>query len=104
LSQITNRPAVRVAAATNAANEKVYINWGIALRRLNRPAEAFEQFSTAVRINPNSADAHYNLALLLSEANQINPARAESNKALQCDPKHGKAKALLDRLNAAKKE
>ena len=37
-----------------------YTNWGVALARLGKRAEAIERYQQALRLKPDNADAHTN--------------------------------------------
>ena len=50
-----------VAASDNAT---AHYNLGVALQDLGRREQAIQAYQTAVRVDPEFADAHYNLAQL----------------------------------------
>lgn len=59
----------------------VYLIYGIYLHRKKNYQAALEQYQTAIRLMPDSADAHYNLGLLYVALNQLGPARDEAERA-----------------------
>ena len=48
--------------------------------------KAIDHFHTAIRINPNLADAHFNLALALHRLNRNAEALPEIERALEMNP------------------
>jgi Flp pilus assembly protein TadD len=66
---------------------------GVALHRLGRYQEAEQRYREAIDIDPENADAHFNLAALL----QANPDAAEPlvRRALKINPRFPGARALL---------
>ncbi|PYL21843.1 MAG: serine/threonine protein kinase, partial [Verrucomicrobia bacterium] len=68
---------------------------GIALGRLGRFPEAIDQLHQALRLNPNSADAHSNLALALLASGKARDSIPEFEAALRLNPElHGAADNL----------
>lgn len=68
---------------------------GIALERAARPQESIAAFHEAVRLNPQSAEAHLGLGRVELNEKQIQPAISELNEVLRLDTKSRQARALL---------
>jgi Tfp pilus assembly protein PilF len=58
-------------------------------------SRANDEFAEAVRLQPNSALAHYNLGLLLRQRGRNDEAAREFRKALDLDPKFSPAREAL---------
>jgi tetratricopeptide (TPR) repeat protein len=65
------------------------INYGIALQKAGRLDEAVEQYNVALRAEPNSAKAHYNLAGVLLAQDKIDDAAEHFAQALRIEPQAG---------------
>jgi Flp pilus assembly protein TadD len=61
-------------------------NLGRALERQGRFEEARREFTEAVRLNPDYAEAHSNLGLILGSQGRFAEARAEFSEALRLKP------------------
>ncbi len=70
-----------------------------ALLRENRLEEALALQQEAVKITPDSADVHHNLALILSSLGQQEEARTEVARALELDEELTAAQRLREELN-----
>jgi tetratricopeptide (TPR) repeat protein len=57
---------------------------------------AIESYQTAIRINPNFADAHYGLGLALKQQNQKSAAIAQFQKARSVYQQQGNTKTVAD--------
>jgi len=83
---------------------------GLALDRAGKPSEALAAFQEAIRLNPNSAEAHLHLGKMELGLSHVNEAIADLHEALRLDPGNTQAKRLLsqayrragDAKNAAK--
>ena len=73
----------------------VQTNWGVALLRLNQPAEAYTHLRVADRLAPDAFDPHFNLGLLLMSAGQPAASAAELEAALRIDPTSRRARDAL---------
>ena len=74
---------------------------GLALRRLNRLAEARAEFETALRLNPPDYKAHGNLGFVALEEGDLVAARLHFENALRLNPDDPMARAgLADITNA----
>ena len=62
-----------------------YLNLAIAQQSLNQPDQAETNAREALRIDPKLAPAHYRLASILEDKNQLQPAIEELNHAVQLD-------------------
>ena len=79
-----------MAAAQDPVSEQS-LERGVELLRQTRPAEAEQIFLRLVRLDPDSAAAHYYLALSRSEQGRMDEARAEFEQVLRIDPRHADA-------------
>jgi tetratricopeptide (TPR) repeat protein len=68
---------------------------GLALDREGKRPEALGAFQAAVRLNPNSAEAHLHLGKTEFVMGQPHPAIAELQETLRLDPGNNQAKRLL---------
>lgn len=62
--------------------------------------EAIAAYRRIVDITPNSAEAHYNLALALEENGALEDALAELRKVVELDPKHPDGHYALGRVQS----
>jgi Flp pilus assembly protein TadD len=83
----TEYPALELAAGANS-NAKMHNDEGIKQYNGGYPEEAEKHFSEAVKADPKSAEAHYNLALSLDSVGQHKDAAAEFKKALDLGAKN----------------
>jgi Tfp pilus assembly protein PilF len=79
-----------MAAAQDPVSEQS-LERGIELLHETRPAEAEQIFVRLVRLDPNSAAAHYYLALSRAEQGRMDEARTEFEQVLRIDPQHADA-------------
>jgi tetratricopeptide (TPR) repeat protein len=108
--------AEEAAAELGDAEKKLGPNFlisyfrGLAFDRLGKPAEALPAFQQAVRLDSNSAEAHFNLGKTQFALGHLNEAVAELQQALRLNPGDKQATRLLsqayrragDPINAAK--
>ncbi len=78
-----------------------YINWGNALRSMERPEEAIGMYEEAKRRDPNFADVYYNWGNALRDLKRPEEAISKYQEALRRDPDiadayNGWANAQLD--------
>jgi tetratricopeptide (TPR) repeat protein len=84
-----------------AAKQKLGANFlisyfqGLALDRAARPAEALSAFQDAIRLSPNSSDAHLGLGKTELATGRISDAIAELQETLRLSPGNVQAKRLL---------
>jgi hypothetical protein len=74
---------------------------GVALAGRGQLDAAIPHFERAADRPDLAADMHYNIGLAQSLSGRREEARRELRVALALDPKHGRARALLGRLDAA---
>jgi len=67
----------------------------LALDRAARPAEAIAAFREAIRLNPNSSEAHLGLGKTELALGRISDATAELQKTLRLSPGNMQAQGLL---------
>jgi tetratricopeptide (TPR) repeat protein len=73
----------------NPNSPETYNSFGNLLGRENKPDEAVRQFEQALRLRPDFAVAHYNLALALKSMGRHAEAAHEFEQAKRLDPRLG---------------
>jgi len=71
---------------------------GVALGRLNKPADAIESFDIAIQLKPDLAEAYSNRAASLLDLAHFDRARADCEHALKLNPNLPVAHAMLGAL------
>jgi len=64
----------------------LYTEPELLLKDINRIKDAEKEYRIAIKLNPDYADAHFNLALVLFFTNRVEEANLEYNKALKLSP------------------
>ena len=77
--------------ANAPANERAWMNLGIAQAELGQSDEAMSRFEKALAINPIYAEAHFNLAKTLADRGQLDRAIDEYGKAAAIKPDYADA-------------
>jgi len=72
---------------------------GLALVMLDRAAEARAELEEARRLDPASASACLNLAVLEAQEGRLDAARALAREALRLQPDYPQARGLLQTLD-----
>jgi tetratricopeptide (TPR) repeat protein len=86
----------RHAVAVTRENWLAHVNLGVALKEAGKSREEeMEQYRQALRIRPNCAEAHHNLAAALWEAGEREQAVAHWSEALRLRPQYEEAHASL---------
>ena len=100
MAQLTRALTNLAAAANSAPNEPRYrAYYGKALAASSKTQRMAEtEFQAAIRLEPNNAAYHLMLAQLYYDLTFFKRARAEAARALELDPKHPDAKALLRKM------
>jgi len=80
-------PALELSAGANS-NAKMHNDEGIKEYKGGSPEKAEMHFSEAVKADPKSAEAHYNLALSLDSVGKHRDASSEFKKALDLGSKN----------------
>src|SRR5437764_10775770 len=73
-------------AADLPSSLRAHVNYATALQEAGRADQAADEFSTALRFNPDSAKTHVSLATVLMERGNLEDAQAHFDKALRIDP------------------
>ena len=73
-----------IAADSNNADARMLLGTTLILEGVR--GESVEQLTEAVRLRPNSANAHNQLGMAFSRFLDVRPAREEFEKALELDP------------------
>jgi Flp pilus assembly protein TadD len=78
----------------NPTNAHAHVQLGKALAAIGKNQESIAHLRTAVAIDPNEEEGHYNLGFILMDAN---PAAAitEFQQAIRINPDHFKARSNL---------
>lgn len=66
-----------------------------ALDEQGKRKEAIETYRAGVKLNPDIALLHYNLAISLRRAGEPAQAKSEAERAVRCDPRHASSHAVL---------
>jgi tetratricopeptide (TPR) repeat protein len=85
----------RKAVAAKPDSVTALINLGAALTQTGDLTGAAEQFETAIRLEPEKGNAHYNLAVILARQNRHDEAITHLQAALKADPGDVAARNLL---------
>ncbi len=88
----------RIATVLAPDMAAAQLRLGTTLLFLNRAKDAVIPLQDAVRLDPQSAEAHRNLALALAGSGQFDEARAQGEEALRLDPSDRKMRAFLNAL------
>lgn len=75
-----------------------YLNLGITLQLMDRPAEAAANLREAIRLDPKLAQAYFQLGNVLEQTNQLQSARAQFRLAAQIDPDYAEPHFALARI------
>jgi len=67
------------------------VNLGIVLQKQGKLSEAMAHYSEALRVDPNHAGAHYDLATALSSLGRTDEALAQYDEAVRLDAKFAQA-------------
>lgn len=74
---------------------------GLALHRSGAVAEAAARYAAVLRADPDNVDANYYLAAVHCQQGRFDDGAAYARKALDRDPRHGRAHVLLGRALSA---
>lgn len=80
------------------------LNRGTELLGQGKISEAIELYQTAIKLNPEDEDAHYNLAIALGRHGQHDAAIKEYQEALRIYPDYTEAHINLGNLLVARKQ
>jgi tetratricopeptide (TPR) repeat protein len=78
-------------AARRPGNAYAQGNYGFALERAGRTAEAKDRFEAAIRLKPDYAQAHFNLGVVLAGESRLGAAIEEYRLALRFEPDYADA-------------
>ncbi len=88
-----------IAMDANAAAARM--DFAVYLARHGRPVEALRQMLACTAANPDNAEAHYRLGLILNELGQGMPALRALEKAVKLDPQHERARGAHEEMRRA---
>ena len=77
------------------ASPRVFSNYGVILRELGNFKEAESSTRKAIQLNPNFADAHYNLGNILKDLGNLKEAELSTRKAIKLNPNFAQAHSNL---------
>ena len=77
-------------------DERVFSNYGVLLRQLEKLQEAEIFYRKAITLTPDYAEAYYNLGNLLLELSKVQEAKKTLQKAIELKPDFVAAKISLE--------
>ncbi|GAB4030651.1 MAG: hypothetical protein Fur0012_06930 [Elusimicrobiota bacterium] len=83
-----------ITGSLNLSASQALLNLGVAYEKNGLPKESEQTYLKALRINPNLAQAHFNLAVLYWNRDRAR-ARTELYETLRIDPSHQQAQYYL---------
>lgn len=90
----------RRATESKPGNPRGWVNFASALVDEGKSAAAVDAATHALAVRPHFADAHYVRALALVQLGYFDAAHDDVVAALEIDPSHAQARAMLDRFHA----
>jgi CRISPR-associated protein Csy1 len=96
--------AFRAAVAADPKSERGWNNLGVAFQALDKLDDAERSFNYLLTLNPNSAQAHFNLAGVKKLRNDVKLALQHAEIAVRHDPKHAEAWLLVGDLRRRMRE
>lgn len=80
---------------TISEQARVFFEQGVQSVEAGNFSDAIVNFKTSLTLNPNNADAHYNLGTIYAKDKKYDVAIRSFQSALRVDPKHGAARYNL---------
>jgi spermidine synthase len=80
--------------------KEVYWRYGVEFSRRGRWNQAVDAYRRACRVDPQSAEAHFYLAIALENAGDLSQSKRETQIALKLNPDLPEAQNLLKRLDS----
>jgi protein O-GlcNAc transferase len=84
---------IEKALALNQSSDVSFYNYGIILKRLNRPKQALVQFNAALGLNSNASETWNNRGTVFNDLEQHEKAIADFDKAIVINPRYADAYA-----------
>ncbi len=103
LEEAISELSIAISQASNQPEDRINedrINMGIALNRVGKPDEAIVQLMEAIRLDPDSSNAHYNLGTVYAGMGKTDDALAQFAKAVELEPDSPEAHFNLGTANA----
>jgi len=94
----------RHAARVTRSNAFAHTSLGLELRRQGRLAEAAVECELAVAIDPDDWNNQQNLALILTDLNQLERAESHARRAARLNPHDGAPHAALGAIHARREQ
>jgi len=85
----------RAMAEASGLQQETLGEWQTELMSIASEARADHE---ALRINPDDAEAHYNLAIALRDQQRFAEAKVEAEAALQLNPSNEQAERMIEEL------
>jgi tetratricopeptide (TPR) repeat protein len=92
------RKAIEMDSTATAKIPQPYIDLGKLLNTLNRAAEAEPPLSEALKVQPDSAPAHYELGRALFLLGRLQDSQSQLMEAIRLDPDNSSPHYLLGRV------
>jgi len=94
VKKIVKRCEKEIEELTEKSNEIVLVlGWGLIFQKIKLHEKAIGCYKKAIRINPEYAEAHSNLGVLLSDLKRYEEAEKEYREAIRIDPELTEAHA-----------
>src|SRR5437868_4451646 len=84
---------IEKALALNQSSDVSFYNYGIILKRLNKPKQALEQFDKALSLNSKVSETWNNRGTVFNDLEQYEKAVADFDKAIALNPRYADAYA-----------
>ncbi len=88
----------RRALGSNPDDVHAHYNLALAYKLTGMEVQALREFQIVATLQPDFADAHYEVAALLAGEGRKEDAVTALQRALEAEPGHAQAKQLLQRL------
>src|SRR5262249_39342875 len=79
------------AVRLNQSSDASYYNYGLILKRLNKPNQALEQFDNALRLNAKVPESWNNRGTIFNDLQQYEHAISDFDRAILLNPNYSQA-------------
>ncbi len=86
-------PVSAKASSLSPGSDVAYYNFGLILKRLNKPTEALQQFNKALNLNPAVAETWNNRGTVFNDLKQYTDALVDFDRAISLKPTYSEAYA-----------
>jgi len=87
------QPFIAKAISLVPGSDASHYNFGLILRRLNKPTQALQQFNEALRINPDVPETWNNRGTIFNDLTQYEDAIFDFDRAILLNPNYSEALA-----------